>query len=277
MIFTTPISIYPDRQVSSGDLPLRESGSTSTWLRYRIQSSQTEELDAFNKTDLNPDSEYEFVLKLGFGASFPGADDLRIELEGDSTKSILSWDKKAVTRTSAITSPFTGGRYAPVGQNVLLLIPRDYNMDELRISLRKAENLDLEWVLFERVIGFIYPSLAFKGQLAKSRQDKTSITGQTFTTVISPDKILRIPIVLKNEPDDSIVGLLDYLDSIQEFGVIPNGLDSTLLNSTIPYRRDGLVRNMVVSKTYRGFSGHQGVDVHGASGRMELRETYHSE
>ena len=216
----------------------------------------------------------EYVLKLRLDRHVGSVGELVVDMDLEPAEAVAGWNLVPHTFTR-ITTPISGARYQPTGRDIVFLIPRRALLRQIRISLADSAQVEMQWIMFERVVGVVHPTLATKGRLAHMRTTKKSITGQTFTTTSSLDQVLTLPIDIKNEYRDEVTAVLYALDGLDAFGVDPCGVESAFLaNETIPYRVNGFTRNMVVANTFKGFSGHDGIDVLGGTGKIELRETY---
>lgn len=265
MIITSPIpaNMTPDYQLARGSL---------VTITRPVPPGQTlETLNAFGE-DIFPESEYLYALF--FKRSGSGTADTRLVMRpaGRPNGTRLYTFDFARTNAIALNDYFD----YPKSEYNLILFPRSFgDIDRIlfyALMTNPPSNF-IDWAVLVKGVQVIRPTIPFKGSLRYERKTKKSITGRAFTTTQSPDKLFGMDITLKNEPRREVVDALSRLDELSSFAVWPMGVESVFLNhDDIEYRRFGFTRNMVVER-FTGWSGYQGVDVQGASGRMRLVET----
>ena len=273
MIFTNPIQYSPEGQTAKGAVPLVTASAPNAAIKhYRLNAGDeaaSGTLTTFgSRTLLNsPLTAYEYVLKLGL-SGVPAAGDVHVSLEVENGSAIATWRYRAAEENiqGSNTEIEVREKYP------LYLIPADRNASVLNIRIAAASGLTLEWVVFERIIGIVFPSLPIKGQLANVRKATRTLTGKTFTTRQSADPVYNLSVQMKNDPRGELALLFDALDQLRVFGCIPSGIESEFARASVPYRALDFVRNLEVAK-YSGITGHTGIDVHGISARTDMRES----
>ena len=271
MIFTNPILESPQRQLTTGRIPVR-STSVPPVTTYTIDSTVEEELSAFLQVDLSQD-DMPWAYMLKFRLNHPAdVGDVTVELEGLASEPVAGWNMKPHTDFVDHTM-HQGAVYNMVGRDHLMLISKRYLLESVRIRIHEPSALQMDWLMFERVIGVVHPTLAYQGSLARARKATKTITGQSYTTTASPDRVFSAPLKLTNEWRPEVTALLQHLEDITVFGVDPCGAEAALIDSEILYARNGFTRNMQIASTYKGIYGDKGISALGGSGKMELRES----
>lgn len=148
--------------------------------------------------------------------------------------------------------------------------PRPYNYPQLLSLLTNDANIITAYVFSPHIIT---RDLAFTNvRFARERIAKKAITSKQHITTTSPDKILSFSVALKNEQDDQLAKDLASLDDLESFYVFPGGDNLSLLAGDIEYRRFGFNRKMTIKK-WTGWTGYQGIETQGATGKMDFVET----
>ena len=272
MIFTNPIQYSPIGQIARNRVPLViASAPNAPSTEYRLTQADEDAdgtLTTFaSRTLATGHSPYEYVLKLGL-SGIPVGNDVRVRITSSIGSPIASWRKKAHDDRGTAENP----DIQVIEQYPIFLIPHDRNATAINILVNAAGGVSLEWVIFERIIGIVFPSLTIKGQLAQVRKSTKTFSAKTFTTRQSADPVYNMRIAAKNDPRDELGPLFADLDRVRVFGVIPSGIEREFANSPVPFRALDFARNMEVAR-YSGGSGHAGSDVLGFSASLDMRES----
>ena len=273
MIFTNPIQFSPQGQTAKGAVPLITASAPNAAIKhYRLNAGDeaaTGTLTTFGSRTLlgSPLTAYEYVLKLGL-SGVPADGDVNVEIAVENGSAIAGWRYQAHAENiqGSNTTIAVRERYP------LFLIPADRNATVLNIRILVGSGITLEWVVFERILGIVFPSLPVKGQLANVRKATRTLTGKTYTTRQSADPVYNLSTEMKNDPRGELALLFDALDKLRVFGCIPSGIESEFGRASVPYRALDFVRNLEVAR-YSGITGHTGIDVHGISAKIDLRES----